>query len=355
MEQGVDEGLNKGVQSAIVDLVERIYRYGSSRSKVNVDKLRLRFTTKFTDYVIQTAKRCAKVKTLISRTDPINIEEAYVPVTLTSAGCSLREEQLKERLEAGEFFIISGIAGCGKSMTMKFLYLNLCKNISQLIPIFLELRHVSYGSQQDLIAYIIEQIANFTHAMEREAFVAALKERRFIFVLDGFDEIRIDLREKAEKDILSLAQKYPLTPIVVSSRPDFRFQRWHTFIEATINPLAESQVEDLIRKTKYNEVTKSNFIKSVKGGLYKSHNALLSNPLLATMMLMTFEEFAEIPSKMFLFYRAAFEVLFRRHDATKVDFSREFKTSLSIDDFERALSTFCFMSYVDKVNSFKDE
>ena len=74
------------------------------------------------------------------------------------------------------------------------------------------------------------------------------------------------------------------------------------------------------------------------------------------MMLMMFEEFVKIPSKNVpgstgLLSRSCFEGM----TPTKVDFSREFKTSLSIDDFERALSTFCFMSYVDKVNSFKDE
>ena len=38
------------------------------------------------------------------------------------------------------------------------------------------------------------------------------------------------------------------------------------------------------------------------------------------MMLMTFDEFAEIPSKMHVFYEQAFNVLYNKHDATKASF-----------------------------------
>jgi predicted NACHT family NTPase len=355
---GGEEALNKGVQNAIVDLVERVYKYGSSKSKSTVDKLRLRFTTKFAEYLRQTAIRCRKVKTLISRTEPINIEDAYVAVSFSSgslpASKTFSEKALVDRLCAGEQFVISGIAGSGKSMTMRYLYLTLCKGQADLIPVFLELRHVAFQNKQDIVSYVIEQIANFTHSIERDAFLSILKDRRFVFLFDGFDEIAIEMRDRAERDILSLAKAYPLCPILVSSRPDSRFERWHSFSEAKICPLSIEQVEELIAKTKYNESTKINFVRNVKGGLYKSHKELLSNPLLATMMLMTFEEFAEIPSKMHIFYRSAFEVLFRRHDATKVDFKRQFKTELSIDDFEKVFSTFCLMSYLDSIHSFRD-
>lgn len=351
----LSSGINKGVQNAIVDLVERVYKHGSAKSKATVDTLRLKFTTKLTEYLNQTAVRCRKVKTLISRTDPIDIEEAYVAASFRVADSEFSEAELLRRACAGEQIIISGIAGSGKSMTMRYLYLQLCKSQGNLIPVFLELRHVGFRGGQDVIGYVIDQIANFTHSIERQAFLSVLKERRVVFLLDGFDEIAIEVRERAEKDILEIARSYPLCPILVSSRPDSRFQRWHSFIEAKVCPLSIEQVEELIAKTKYNEPTKINFMRRIKEGLFSSHKELLSNPLLATMMLMTFEEFAEIPSKMHIFYRSAFEVLFRRHDATKVDFHREFKTELSIDDFERIFATFCLMSYLDSVHSFEDE
>jgi len=60
---------------------------------------------------------------------------------------------------------------------------------------------------------------------------------------------------------------------------------------------------------------------------------------------MTFKYFAEVPSKMHLFYREAFLVLFRWHDASKGGYTREFKTGLDIDAFSNLFAEICFRSY----------
>ena len=59
---------------------------------------------------------------------------------------------------------------------------------------------------------------------------------------------------------------------------------------------------------------------------------------------------------MHIFYKAAFEVLFQRHDATKPEFKRQYKNQAfrGEDNFERIFSTFCFMTYVDKHFSFNE-
>lgn len=65
-------------------------------------------------------------------------------------------------------------------------------------------------------------------------------------------------------------------------------------------------------------------------------------------MLLTFEQGAEIPTKMHLFFGQTFEVLFYKHDATKgVAFRRKFSTSLTIDEFQSILSAFSAFSYMD--------
>jgi len=157
MDEEFVKGLKKGVNNALVDLVERVYKYSSSKSKTTVDRLRLKFVTNFTDYLLQTAIRCSKVKTLISRTDPVNIEDFYVPVRLKMKGTSLSEHDIIEYLYKGEQFIISGIAGSGKSMTMRYLYLSLCKRDEVVIPVFVELRHISFKTNQDVIGYVISK------------------------------------------------------------------------------------------------------------------------------------------------------------------------------------------------------
>jgi hypothetical protein len=111
----------------------------------------------------------------------------------------------------------------------------------------------------------------------------------------------------------------------------------------------------LIRKLDYSKEVKKRFEKQVGAHLYATHEGFLSNPLLCTMMLLTYDQFSEIPSKMHLFYSQAFDVLFRTHDATKPSFRRQFATNLQLDDFRRLFSTFCVMTYVDERSSIHRE
>ena len=65
------------------------------------------------------------------------------------------------------------------------------------------------------------------------------------------------------------------------------------------------------------------------------HESFASNPLLLNIMLLTYDNYADIPEKLHLFYSNAFETLYIKHDATKGGYKREFKTKLSSDDFKR--------------------
>lgn len=46
-------------------------------------------------------------------------------------------------------------------------------------------------------------------------------------------------------------------------------------------------------------------------------------------MLLTFEQYAEVPSKMHIFYREAFAALSVKHDASKGAYKRVLKTGLN--------------------------
>lgn len=59
----------------------------------------------------------------------------------------------------------------------------------------------------------------------------------------------------------------------------------------------------------------------------------------------TFDNYAEIPEKLHLFYANAFETLYSKHDATKSGFRRELKCGLSYDAFKKTFAQFCFITY----------
>lgn len=155
-----------------------------------------------------------------------------------------------------------------------------------------------------------------------------------------------------QSQILTLIKDFPQTSVIVSSRPDHRFGSWQNFHVFKVDELTEAQSIKLIESLEYDSSVKRRFLKEVKSRLYKSHKSFLSYPLLASIMLLTFEEFAEIPQKMHAFYGQAFDTLFQKHDAQKDQYQRQIKTGLSRDDFKACFAAFCALSYLDEKYSF---
>ncbi|MBM7605572.1 hypothetical protein JOC75_003595 [Metabacillus crassostreae] len=95
------------------------------------------------------------------------------------------------------------------------------------------------------------------------------------------------------------------------------------------------------------------FLHELEHKLYDTNKSFCSNPLLLNIMLLTFREFAEIPDKIHIFYRRAFDVLYSQHDATK-GYKRKKRADkdLTSDEFKKVLSAMSTLSYLDDMNSF---
>jgi len=119
-----------------------------------------------------------------------------------------------------------------------------------------------------------------------------------------------------------------------------------------VQPLDINQVTALIGKLKYDDKIKRKFVQRIKADLYSKHQSFLSSPLLATMMLLTFDQFADIPEKIHLFYEQAFDTLFAKHDATKEAYKRQSQTKLPIDVFKKALAYFWLKTSACKIFTF---
>jgi hypothetical protein len=173
-------------------------------------------------------------------------------------------------------------------------------------------------------------------------------------LLDGFDEVEPSFRDVLAKQIIQLSYEFGGNAIVLTSRPDGPFGSWNEFYIAKMCGFTKKQTISLVSKMEYEGSAKKDFLVLIKKGLFESHQNYLSNPLLCTLMLLTFNQGAEIPSKMHVFFERAFDVLFYKHDATKeTSFRRKFRTSLAIDDFRSvfaAFSAFCYLDYGSSFN-----
>lgn len=132
---------------------------------------------------------------------------------------------------------------------------------------------------------------------------------------------------------------------VISSRPYSEFVEFQRFSVLSLCNLNKKQALSLVKKIEFDSEIKLRFLKSLDQNLYERHKSFASNPLLLNIMLLTFDNYAEIPEKLHLFYANAFETLYSKHDATKSGFRRELRSELSYDNFKKVFAQFCFITY----------
>lgn len=85
-----------------------------------------------------------------------------------------------------------------------------------------------------------------------------------------------------------------------------------------------------------------------------SHKQFASNPLLLTIMLMTYTSYGEVPAKRHIFYSKAYETMARLHDASKGAYVRPMHTQLSPEDFAVYFSEFCARTYKAEILEFDE-
>jgi NACHT domain len=305
-------------------------------------------STTFEAHIKATFERCTKIKTLLNRDQPVELLDLYVNLKFTSAGSQLDDYDVISQVPKLKRIVISGTGGGGKTMFMKYLWIALFENPKGKIPVFVELRRLNEVTTDQLDLYIYHSIVESQAVLPKSEFDAGVRNGQFVFILDGFDEILSEKRASLQSQILSLAHNNPNSTIILSSRKDDRFAGWQAFSVFHVVPFDKKQVIELIQKLRYDKPIAKKFVERVKKDLYAKHESFLSNPLLATMMLLTFDQFADIPEKIYLFYEQAFDTLFAKHDATKEAYKRQTYTNLSIDVFKRNLSYFCLATYNDE-------
>lgn len=311
-------------------------------------KLAETLTLNLTPYYETTISRCSNVRTLISRDQSIPLHSIYVPTFLLYKNKKITEDAFIKRIPVDKAMIVCGSGGSGKSIFMRHLFLALAHSTTAALPILVELRGINTLGSSKILPYVYHSLVLGPGAVISEKqFEAAVKVGAIYLILDGFDEVSPDLRLTLEAELIELQRNNPNMILIVTSREDERFSSWQNFTRFSVLPMAKKEVVELIKKLPYQKAVRNKFAAAVRLSLYDKHQSFLSTPLLATMMLITYEQFAQIPDKMHVFYEQAFETLFFRHDTLKeAGFERKRYVDLAINEFKNCLSSLCISTYV---------
>lgn len=311
------------------------------------NKFKVDFKLAFCDYTTNAYEKHSKIKTILYSIEPQPLYEVFeVP--------SLQKKRAAETILAREtsavtnlshFILLEGNGGIGKSMLLKHLYLSALTE-KMFIPIFVELREINeLKDDYKIEELILSKIMSLDNLIQKQCFEYALETGCFLFLLDGYDEIKINKQEAFIRKLEAFCDRFAKNHFIMSSRPSSEFIEFQRFTVLTARPFSLQQACSLVQKTRLQEDLKKRFLADLKTKLYDKHRSFASNPLLLNIMLLTYDNYAEIPQKLHLFYSNAFETLYYKHDATKGGYRREQKCKLAYNEFRNVFASFCFLTY----------
>ncbi len=251
--------------------------------------------------------------------------------------------------EFSRHIYVSGTGGLGKTMLMKHLLLESIENDVEHVPIFVSVKYYN-DTYKDFYDFILAQCSKYDSNLTKEDLLKLISSHRCFLILDGFDELisryKPDFYIKFNQFIRIDFENI----IVMSSRPVEGSKPRH-FITLYILPFKKLQSLELIDKlsTLANEKHIGEGLKKeIEKTLEITHKSYIENPLLLTLMLRIYEEYAMIPKEKYAFYHKAYEVLSHQHDARKEGggYVREYKTGLSPSEFANVFKRFCAYSMI---------
>lgn len=333
-------------------------------------------SNKITKYLKKVTNKYNKLKTLLYTDEPHNFYDFYVCNELVLDIHKMDHDlfylyhygtQIKDHIKQptidyltkniSNFIILSGTGGLGKSMMMRHLLLSAVNDYenTNTFPIFIPLKDFT-ETYNDLFTFVYSKVSDLS-TLSKTDLKNSLMEGKVILLLDGLDEIKSKDLPYFYSALESFADRYSNNTFILSTRPYSDTIHLSRFTSFRLIPFSKEKALELIHKLEFRPDEpdiKSKFRDQLDSTLYESHKEFASNPLLLTIMLMTFEQYAEVPQKMHIFYREAFNTLAQKHDASKGAYKRILKSGLSTDRFADYLAEFCARTYYQEKFEFTE-
>lgn len=256
---------------------------------------------------------------------------------------------LQKLTHLSRFLVLSGTGGLGKSMMMRNLILSSVDEYEtmHIIPLFITLKDYETTYPQ-LIDYVFDMVHNLWNSLTLDSLTALLSSGKALLLFDGLDEIPTKDLAFFTKQLNAFIDRFYENVYIISSRPYSNFQTFTRFTVLQLQPFTKEQALKLVDQFNYRADApklQARFRNLLDTTLYWTHRGFAGNPLLLSIMLLTFEMDAEVPTLKYIFYQEAYTVLAKRHDASKDGYTRTMKTGWTSAEFAKYFAFFCAKTY----------
>ena len=314
------------------------------------------FNNGLSEYLDSQYRKLNFTKTFLHRQDNTPFYDLFFPIDLAHKNDTIAVQNLEDVFQKSNCITIVGRAGSGKSMLMKHFFLSSVNN-GYRIPIYIELRRLS-EKKVSIFDFLLQYVIENELAPNKGIFKRLLKQGIFLFLLDGYDEMYSENKQRIISDIEKFIDTYNLNRFLITSRPGANVEMLPRFINTNIKKLSNQQIKDFIKQQVQLWDKEKDFSDKIIGNIFSSDNSdymdFVKNPLLLSMYILSFENNPEIPKKKHRFYANVFNTLCIRHDSvSKHGWVHEKKSGLSYDEIEQILKTFSFLSYFNGNSEFE--
>lgn len=339
----------------IAEILTKSVIHEAVKSTTNIlsvisDEIRQLINNGLEDYLQKQNTYYSNTKTILHGATAIPFYDFYYPLRIKqkiSVRYTIKTHTVSDVFHRDNFITLIGEAGCGKSTLVKHLFFN-CIKTNFGIPILIELRYLN-DLNIDLEKYIDSKIFENKLTQNQQILNRLLKSGKFIFFLDGFDELNHKIRKNVIFDLNSFVNKYHKNKFLLSSRPYTNIEHLPLFQNYIMVSLNHNEIKGFIKKQLKNENEFANkIIESISSTKNEYIKEFLRNPLLLSLYILTFQRNPQIPDSKHIFYRRVIQALYCEHDSlTKLGYVREKLTCLSQESFEKVLQRFSFLSFFD--------
>ena len=345
----------KLLELAVSSFVKEVTKDLKSFCKGISDETKHFLETGIDNYVNLQYERFKQVKTILRGNTPNYFYDVYYPLNIKNARHLAITSSIKNTFEKSNYVTVIGDAGSGKSTLVKHLFLRTISE-REIIPIFIELRNLS-NEKGSIEAHVKEKIIDSSISENHKILDRMLANGKFLFFLDGYDEVTGDSKKSVVESLNNFVEKYSKNKYLLTTRPYSDIDLLPLFHNYRIEQLEKDDIDKFIEKQLREEPELAEKIKkSIKEAKARYINSFLKNPLLLSLYILTYQSNASIPTKKYVFYRRVINALFSEHDSkSKLGFERETRCKLQQEEFERILKSFCFVSYFEESFTFQHD
>ena len=230
---------------------------------------------------------------------------------------AVTEERIpgKEAVSRNKKLLILGKPGAGKTTFLKHLAIQSIRDKFQrdLVPFFVTLKEFAeIETKEQLLAYL----KNYIKESSKDNLERVLENGKALILLDGLDEVLEADTKKVIREIESLTNKYPDNQYLMTCRIAAKEYTFVRFTEVEIADFDDEQIKTFAENWfKDKPIKPETFLERLE--TEQPIKELVSNPLLLTLLCISFEELGDFPANRKELYEEGIDALLKKWDAKR--------------------------------------